>query len=456
MRLVPIASAALTLALVASGASVTAVASNRQSHFSQAAQSLQKEWDIDVAEGLPASSIKPLRAALQTSTDDRSTWWSPHWWGDTGMPLIDSLKAKTKVAWNAAMGAARSEAQTAVVQWQLLNQQLGSFIPADQASAAGRWPAQIRAASTPLQLQRLTRTWLTQVGTMRTRAQTAQLNSEVSGYGGVAGLLSDAQKAVSIAQADNLDTVGLPDLINTVQSQFAGGVDASDAIRQLVNATAAEQNLISINNNIAGLFRPIELSADQAGAEGTPNSSGFLSQYANLQGSFRDSSTTDQLTALQSQLTALKASIDAELAANVCGHNTGAGKVIDLNLSLQEAVFYQDGCVAGATPITTGRPQLRTPTGHFSIFYKQSPFQFISPWPPDSPFYYYPSWTSWVMEFAGGGYFIHDAPWEPSWEYGPGGENSGGASHGCVHIPTSTMQWLYSWTPYGTPVNVHY
>jgi len=58
-----------------------------------------------------------------------------------------------------------------------------------------------------------------------------------------------------------------------------------------------------------------------------------------------------------------------------------------------------------------------------------------------------------VMEFAKGGYFIHDAPWEGSGSYGPGGEdNLSAASHGCVHTPTPVMQWAYSWTPIGTPV----
>ena len=57
------------------------------------------------------------------------------------------------------------------------------------------------------------------------------------------------------------------------------------------------------------------------------------------------------------------------------------------------------------------------------------------------------------MEFAGGGYFIHDAPWESTGSYGPGGENNQpAASHGCVHTPTPVMQWAYSWTPVGTPV----
>jgi lipoprotein-anchoring transpeptidase ErfK/SrfK len=56
------------------------------------------------------------------------------------------------------------------------------------------------------------------------------------------------------------------------------------------------------------------------------------------------------------------------------------------------------------------------------------------------------------MEFDYGGYFLHDASWEPSSMYGPGSENSYVASHGCVHIPTPVMRWAYGWTPIGTPV----
>jgi lipoprotein-anchoring transpeptidase ErfK/SrfK len=159
-----------------------------------------------------------------------------------------------------------------------------------------------------------------------------------------------------------------------------------------------------------------------------------------------------QLQAVQGQITQVQSAVSSSLAADTCGHNVGAGKVITVNLTLQEIVFYQDGCVVQAAPVTTGRALLRTPTGTFHIFYKQSPFQFISPWPKSSPFYYYPSWTNWVMEFDTGGYFIHDAPWEPNWQFGPGSEDSSGASHGCIHVPSATMKWAYSWTPMGTPV----
>jgi lipoprotein-anchoring transpeptidase ErfK/SrfK len=64
--------------------------------------------------------------------------------------------------------------------------------------------------------------------------------------------------------------------------------------------------------------------------------------------------------------------------------------------------------------------------------------------------------VSWVMEFASGGYCLHDAPWEPNGQYGPGSEDSSGASHGCIHIPTPVMKWAYQWTPNGAPVLISY
>ena len=115
-------------------------------------------------------------------------------------------------------------------------------------------------------------------------------------------------------------------------------------------------------------------------------------------------------------------------------------------------VFYDDGCVAGQSLVTTGRPGLRTPTGTFHIYAKFSPITFSSQWPTSSPYYFAPEKASYGMEFRGGGFFIHDAPWEPSSGFGPGSENGADASHGCVHMPTPTMQWLYSWSPIGTTV----
>ena len=71
----------------------------------------------------------------------------------------------------------------------------------------------------------------------------------------------------------------------------------------------------------------------------------------------------------------------------------------------------ENGRLVMETDVTTGRPELPTPPGDYHIFYKQSPYEMISPWPPWSPYYYNPAWVQYVLEFLQGGYFLHDAPW---------------------------------------------
>jgi lipoprotein-anchoring transpeptidase ErfK/SrfK len=121
---------------------------------------------------------------------------------------------------------------------------------------------------------------------------------------------------------------------------------------------------------------------------------------------------------------------------------------------------YQDGVLVHEDYVTTGEPQLPTPPGIYHVQTKYAPYEFISPWPPGSPFYYPPSWTHFAMLFREGGYFLHDAPWRAV--YGPGtnlphasdpGEPIG--THGCVNLPYPDMVWLWNWTPIGTTVVVY-
>jgi len=431
------------------------VGASRQSAFASRASTLQHVWDKDIAAGVPDASIAPLRQTLQSSKY-QAAWWSPTWWTSTGSALLDDLQQRTDAAWNAAIAGARASAQTSIDNWTQLVQQLGPFIPSAASSDAATWSSALWRATTPSAITRLSGMWSAEVGVARHDAQTAQINAQVAGAGGVPGLLAQAKSAVVTTQQDNLDPGQLPALISALQDEIRVGAAQTQTVEQMVSEVKSVQALIALNNNVAAGLRPLQLSVDQAAAEATPNGRGFLSQYSTASSGLHDATNAVQLTAVQQQMSTLQATVNQELSTNQCGHNVGSGKVITINLTLQEAVFYQDGCEVQAAPVTTGRAQLRTPTGTFHIFTRASPFQFISPWPKSSPFYYYPSWVSWVMEFAAGGYFLHDAPWEPSYQYGPGGEDSSGASHGCIHIPTSVMKWAYQWAPNGTPVVISY
>ena len=132
----------------------------------------------------------------------------------------------------------------------------------------------------------------------------------------------------------------------------------------------------------------------------------------------------------------------------------GPGQVIVVRLAAQTLTAYDNGTQVLEAPVTTGRKGLRTPLGIDTITWERSPYLFISPWPKGNPYYYPPSEVTWVLHFLSGGYFIHNAPWEPNSVYGPGSENGPDASHGCVQVPYNAMQFLWNWTKIGATVVV--
>ncbi|HEX6506731.1 MAG TPA: L,D-transpeptidase, partial [Chloroflexota bacterium] len=136
----------------------------------------------------------------------------------------------------------------------------------------------------------------------------------------------------------------------------------------------------------------------------------------------------------------------------------GDGKRIIVSLS-REALFAYDGDrLVLQTLVTTGNPSLPTPAGSYQVMGKFHPYEFISPWPAGSPYWYPPSLSNYAMLFRDGGYFLHDAPWRSV--FGPGTNGPGqpgtnyGGTHGCVNIPPGPMIFLWNWTPVGTTVQV--
>jgi lipoprotein-anchoring transpeptidase ErfK/SrfK len=131
-------------------------------------------------------------------------------------------------------------------------------------------------------------------------------------------------------------------------------------------------------------------------------------------------------------------------------------KTIDVNLTTQHLVATSCGEIFVATPITSGRQRLRTPTGIFYVLVKERDVMFNSPWPEGDDDYYPPMLVAYAMEFLDGGYFLHTDPDEPLSAFGPGSQNGPYASHGCVHVPASVMASLYGWADEGTIVTIHY
>lgn len=137
-----------------------------------------------------------------------------------------------------------------------------------------------------------------------------------------------------------------------------------------------------------------------------------------------------------------------------------ASQYVLVSISKQWLWAYQSGHMIFNTPVTTGRPELPTPIGYFSIQQKLYNIWFYSPWPPSSPYYYSPEHVDYAMLFRSGGYFLHNAPWRHC--FGPGtnvahtcpdGTKEVG-SHGCINMPTAAAAWLINWVRFATTVQI--
>jgi lipoprotein-anchoring transpeptidase ErfK/SrfK len=144
----------------------------------------------------------------------------------------------------------------------------------------------------------------------------------------------------------------------------------------------------------------------------------------------------------------------ALMAANMA---TVTDKKIVVSLSQEKLWAYQGDKVVVSSLITSGGPDLPTPTGTFHILGRYPHFTFHSPWPKGSPYWYPDSPTTYALLFESSGYFIHDAPWR-SW-FGPGsnavaGTPGGGntGTHGCINAPFGVAGQLYNWADVGMPV----
>ena len=408
------------------------------------------------SEGVPTASVNPLRHALETSKYMHASGWSTVWWLDDGTNFVATLQHRTDQAWATAMAVARSKAEGAMTAWSEMEMQYGSYVAASASSNAARWSGQLAAAITPDQINQLVGVWTGDIEVARRGAMLDEVAVAAAPYGGLTAILAQARHAVSVAHGENLPTGTVPALITALAAPGSNPTTTIQAIRSMAAALAQLNGLITLDANVTGQLRALNSRVALATTHNAPGAAGFATQAASLAGALHEGGTAAHLRTVSNQIVSAEQTVNAALTAVGCGHNVPDGKVIDVDLTTQSAVFYDDGCTAGSSLVTTGMLGLRTPTGTFHIYAKYTPITFISPWPKSSKYYYAPENAEYGMEFRGGGFFLHDAPWEPSTAFGAGSENGADASHGCVHFPTPTMAWLYAWSPIGTTVIIRY
>lgn len=115
------------------------------------------------------------------------------------------------------------------------------------------------------------------------------------------------------------------------------------------------------------------------------------------------------------------------------------GRWIEIILSEQRLIAWEDGRMVMTTLVSTGAQDTPTLRGVFRI-YRKLDSQRMRGRDYDLPDVPY------VMYFKGS-YAMHGTYWHNNF-----GQPM---SHGCVNIPTGKAAWLYNWAPQGTIVVVH-
>lgn len=137
------------------------------------------------------------------------------------------------------------------------------------------------------------------------------------------------------------------------------------------------------------------------------------------------------------------------------------GKALLVSIAHQTIYVYQGDRLVNWSFVTTGRPQLDTPRGTYTILQRKHAVMFHSPWPPGNPYYYAPVFVNYALRFLGRDFYLHDYSARHYyglgtnvWHQNPDGTWETG-SHGCVEAPLAFMRWVYPWASVGTSFVVY-
>jgi LysM repeat protein len=118
----------------------------------------------------------------------------------------------------------------------------------------------------------------------------------------------------------------------------------------------------------------------------------------------------------------------------------GGGKWIDVDLSSQTVRAYQGSTVVRSMVVSTGISRYPTPPGTFRVYSKYPSVNM------SGPGYYLPGVPHTMFFYKG--YALHGTYWHSNF--------GTPMSHGCINLTRGDASWLYSWTPMGTKVVIHW
>ena len=459
---------AAALGLLAVGCTGTGVADTNA--FSSQVGQLESQLNLDQAQGVPVADLAPLRARVTELKSRRVAIAIPY-------AAVSAALFRNGVADLQRQRAAIVDRHRLQAALEHMSGGLVEGMPADLAAVRATLQKSIDAAAKAVDSRDASEvvgeidtfphlTLAAQVAQHdglrdRARASQAALDRSISGRreldgatelaGRLAKALPDSQvRTESRAALDQLlgqsDGALTADRLSDLQARAAALLKSlENAVRSRAHDEATQASTLADKYGLAGGDRDYSADVDAA-ARAIDSSTGddLIRAEASLRSLITEiSDATDSLP---------KPVIPAPVAG---GCLKGVpDQYIWVHLASQTLVAYDHGCPIIASYITTGRAELPTGRGTFTIFRKAYAYKMISPWPKTSKFWYPDAWVNYAMEFIGDGTFFHTADWQPDGTYGAGSQYGPYASHGCVHVPWGIAAQLYNWAGIGTTVTV--
>jgi len=128
-------------------------------------------------------------------------------------------------------------------------------------------------------------------------------------------------------------------------------------------------------------------------------------------------------------------------------NNDGAklDKRIEINTDSQQLSYFLGGVRMETFIVSTGKPSMQTPKGHFEVDGKN-----LKAWSAN-----YGLWMPYWMSLSNGYFGIHELPEWPN-GYKEGADHLGKpVSHGCIRLGIGDAEFLYNWAGIGTEVFIY-
>lgn len=418
-------------------------------------QALEQELQQAIGQGLSEAEASRLAYELRGVKDPfvKPSFWTAPSFNSAQLARAEAARSSLKLHYAVELELARGSLLRSlrgfsdlVFQARARGIELGDF-----AQQVDQYRAYAGQAATIVEFRDLS-TFLAPKAE-QVRQLVAEFNRESEAANAALG---DARATLAEARAlPNLQLDAYAGAIDSLAGALAraGTVgDLRDAGAGLAEQRTAIRDLLDMRAGAFGALEQAEATVRRA-QEAKVDTAEAVTVIAAQRARLATAGTYDAFSNIAGRLRQERRSLEDAiwLASLSAGAAPGPGKLIDISLSRQQLILYQDGGALFSTIITTGRPALPTPPGRYTIMAKYSPYRMTSPWPYGHPYWYPPSDMSYAMLFRGGGYFIHDAPWRSIW-----GNPGVDGSHGCVNVPGGAMGTVWAFADIGTQVVVHW